>query len=124
MLTFLPPLHTDEENRRFITEMVPVDHEMWVAEEDGRVVGLAAVGDGRSGISTCTRTIRAGASARSSSTSEGAAPGRLHALDVPAERGGLPVLRARTGCTCRARGDGSGNEEGLPDVQYEWSPTP
>src|SRR5258705_6790399 len=43
-LTFLPPLHTEEEHRRFITETVPVDHEIWVAEEDGRVVGLAAVG--------------------------------------------------------------------------------
>src|SRR2546423_9410928 len=44
LLTFLPDLHTREEHRRFITELVPRDHEIWVAEEDGHVVGLAAVG--------------------------------------------------------------------------------
>ncbi len=44
-LTFLPHLHTVEEHRRFIGEVVPRDHEIWVAEEDGRVVGLAAIGE-------------------------------------------------------------------------------
>src|SRR3954453_11037409 len=44
-LAFLPRLHTIEEHRRFITEIVPRDHEIWVAEEDGRVIGLAAVGE-------------------------------------------------------------------------------
>src|SRR5436305_8961282 len=43
-LTFLPELHTDEEHRRFITEIVPRDHELWVAEDEGRVVGIAALG--------------------------------------------------------------------------------
>ena len=42
-LTFLPRLHTLEEHRGFIGEIVPRDHEIWVAEEDGRVVGLAAI---------------------------------------------------------------------------------
>src|SRR6266536_3691389 len=44
LLTFLPDLHTREDRRHFITEIVPVDHEVWVAEEDGHVVGLAAIG--------------------------------------------------------------------------------
>src|SRR5437867_7182665 len=45
LLTFLPDLHTREERRHFITEIVPVDHELWVAEENGRVVALAAIGE-------------------------------------------------------------------------------
>ena len=45
LLTFLPDLHTRDEHRRFIGEIVPQDHEVWVAVEDGRVVGLAAIGE-------------------------------------------------------------------------------
>src|SRR5258705_3531783 len=44
LLTFLPNIHTHDEHRQFITEVVPRDHELWVAEEEGRVVGFAAVG--------------------------------------------------------------------------------
>src|SRR5579859_4057387 len=42
-LRFLPDLHTHEERRQFITEVVPRDHELWVVEDEGRVVGFAAI---------------------------------------------------------------------------------
>ena len=41
-LTFLPTLHTHDEHRRFINEVVPRDHEIWVAEDEGRAVGFDA----------------------------------------------------------------------------------
>src|SRR5215467_10231872 len=44
LLAFLPDLHSEEEHRWFIGEVVPREYELWVAEESGRVVGLAAVG--------------------------------------------------------------------------------
>src|SRR5437667_5979355 len=44
-LTFLPTLHTHDEHRRFINEVVPRDHEIWVAEDEGRAVGFAAIGE-------------------------------------------------------------------------------
>ena len=42
-LTFLPRLHTDEETRNWIREVVLPGHELWVAEVDDRVVGFAAL---------------------------------------------------------------------------------
>src|SRR5260370_11316830 len=45
LLTFLPELHTHDEHRRFITEGVPRDHELLVAEDEGRVAGFAAIGE-------------------------------------------------------------------------------
>src|SRR3977135_3310780 len=43
LLTLLADLHTHDERRHFISEVVPRDHELWVAEDDSRVVGLAAI---------------------------------------------------------------------------------
>src|SRR5260370_16901765 len=49
LLTFLPNLHTHDEQRHFINEIAPLDHEIWVAEDESRVVGLAAVGENTRG---------------------------------------------------------------------------
>ena len=39
---FLPTLHTPEEDRWFFARVV-ADADVWVAEEDGRVLGVAAL---------------------------------------------------------------------------------
>jgi putative acetyltransferase len=41
-LTFLPTLHSHDEHRDFIRTLVVRD-EVWVAEDDGRIVGMAAL---------------------------------------------------------------------------------
>jgi GNAT superfamily N-acetyltransferase len=122
LLTFLPNLHTHEEHREFITEIVPRDHELWVAEEDGRVVGLAAVGadtlghlyvhpdhQGR-GIGTAllerTKELR---------------PEGFSLWTFPANVGACRFYE-RHGLRAVEYGDGSGNEEGVPDVRYAWRP--
>ena len=121
-LTFLPPIHTLEEHRRFISEIVPRDHEIWVADEDGRVVGLAAIGEktlghvyvhpdahGR-GIGTAllekTKELRPGGFTLWTFLQNERAC-RFY------ERRGLQAIQFT---------DGSGTEEKLPDVQYEWRP--
>jgi ribosomal protein S18 acetylase RimI-like enzyme len=120
LLTFLPNLHTHEEHRRFITEIVPVDHELWVAEEDGRVVALAAIGEATLGHLYVRPDYqgRGIGSALLDKTKE-LRPDGFTLWTFPQneracrfyERHGLRAITHR---------DGSGNEEGLPDVQYEW----
>jgi ribosomal protein S18 acetylase RimI-like enzyme len=44
-LTFLPTLHSDDEIRAWIRDVMVPGHEVWVAESGGAVVGMAAVED-------------------------------------------------------------------------------
>ena len=43
-MPWLPELHTPEEDRRFLGEIVLPNEEVWVAERDGLVVGFTALG--------------------------------------------------------------------------------
>jgi ribosomal protein S18 acetylase RimI-like enzyme len=122
MLTFLPPLHTEEDNRRFITEMVPVDHEIWVAEEDGCVVGLAAVGDRTLGhLYVHPDHQSRGIGSQLLEKVKALRPEGFTLWTFPNNERACRFYE-RHGMHVSARGDGSGNEEGLPDVQYEWLP--
>jgi len=119
-LTFLPRLHTPEETRRFISEIVPRDHEIWVAEEDGRVVGLVAVGENTlghlyvhpdaQGRGIGTALLDKTKELRPNGFTLWTFPQNHRACSFY-ERRGLHAIRFT---------DGNGNEEKLPDVQYEW----
>jgi GNAT superfamily N-acetyltransferase len=121
-LEFLPPIHTETEHRHFITAVVPRDHELWVAEDGGSVVGLAAVGDRtlghlyvhpeHSGRGIGTELLDAVKELRPDGFTLWTFPANERACRFY-ERRGLRAIQ---------RTDGSGNEEKLPDVQYEWLP--
>src|SRR5579864_596473 len=121
-LRFLPDLHTPDEHRRFITETVPRDHELWVVEEDGRVVGLAAIGETTLGHIYVHPDFhgRGFGTALLDKTKE-LRPEGFTLWTFPANVGACRFYE-RHGLRAIEYGDGSGNEEGMPDVRYEWRP--
>jgi len=121
LLSFLPRLHTPEEDRAFFSRAI-VEREVWIAEADGAVLGLAAIHDNElshlyvaperqsSGIGGALlehvkRERPAGFTLWVFQQNEGAR--RFY------ERHGLRLVRET---------DGSGNEERTPDALYEWRP--
>jgi ribosomal protein S18 acetylase RimI-like enzyme len=119
-LVFLPAIHTAEDHRHFIGEIVPRDHELWVAEEDGRIVGFAAIGESTLGHLYVHPELhgRGIGSALLAKTKE-LRPSGFTLWTFPANERACRFYE-RHGMRAVNFGDGTGNEEGLPDVQYEW----
>jgi GNAT superfamily N-acetyltransferase len=120
-LTFLPTLHTPDEDRAFFGRAVHED-ELWVWEEDGRVLGFAALGDamvnhlyvepdehGR-GIGTALLDH-----------AKRRRPQRLQLWTFQQNHGARRFYEHH-GFRAISMTDGSANEERTPDVLYEWSP--
>jgi GNAT superfamily N-acetyltransferase len=119
------PGHPDEDVRRWIaTELVPRD-ETWVAVDgQGRVVGLMAVSDEMlEQLYLAPAWIGRGLGRRLVALAKERRPAGLDlycfAVNVRARH-----FYEREGFAAVAFGDGSGNEEGQPDVRYAWRPTP
>jgi GNAT superfamily N-acetyltransferase len=121
-LTFLPRLHTLEEHRRFIGEIVPRDHEIWIAEEDGRVVGLAAIGGDTLGHLYVHPDVHGrGIDTALLDKTKELRPDGFTLWTFPQNEGACRFYERR-GLRAIQFTDGSRNEEKLPDVQYEWKP--
>ncbi|MDX6485568.1 MAG: hypothetical protein QOF43_721 [Gaiellaceae bacterium] len=122
LLGFLPDLHSSDDRGHFISEVVPRDHEIWVAEEDGRVVGLAAIGESTLGhLYVHPRWQGRGIGTALLDKTKALRPSGFTLWTFPANEAACRFYERR-GLTALQYGDGSGNEEGLPDVQYGWSP--
>jgi putative acetyltransferase len=119
-LTFLPTLHTPDEDRVFIGNVVR-DDEVWVWEDDSRVLGFVAVAEvmldhlyvepevhGR-GIGTA---LLGRAKERR--------PQRLQ-LWTFQQNDRARSFYEHHGFRVITMTDGSANEERTPDVLYEWS---
>jgi ribosomal protein S18 acetylase RimI-like enzyme len=122
LLRFLPDLHSDDDRRRFITDVVPRDHEIWVAEEDGRVIGLAAIGESTLGHLYVHPDFQGrGVGTALLEQAKVLRPGGFTLWTFPANEQACRFYE-RHGLRAIEYGDGSGNEEGMPDVRYEWRP--
>ena len=124
LLTFLPDLHSRDDRRLFINELVPLSHEVWVAEDDGRVVAVAAIGESTLGHLYVHPDFhgRGFGTALLEKTKE-LRPAGFTLWTFPANERACRFYE-RHGLRPIEYGDGSGNEEGVPDVRYEWRPEP
>jgi ribosomal protein S18 acetylase RimI-like enzyme len=121
-MPWLPDLHTEDATRAWVREVLLPQQEVWVAETDGQVVGMAALaaemlqqlyihpdyqgqGIGNALFRLATERYPAGFT--------------FYAFQRNARARAFYEAR---GCVAVAFGDGSENEEGEPDVLYAWKP--
>jgi putative acetyltransferase len=120
-LAFLPRLHTHAEDRAHIRAVV-AEQEVWTAEEEGRVIGFAAL----------TEDMLTHLYVHPDSQGRGAG-GLLLSKAKERRPGGFTFWvfqqneQARRfyethGCRLVKLTDGSGNEERTPDALYQWQP--
>jgi GNAT superfamily N-acetyltransferase len=121
-LTFLPVLHTHDEHREFIRSLV-IRNEVWVAEEDGQIVGMAALAAdvlGQLYVHPDFHGRRAG-SALFEKVKELRPRGFRFWVFQQNDR--ARAFYESQGCQLVRLTDGSGNEEKTPDALYEWRPS-
>jgi GNAT superfamily N-acetyltransferase len=120
LLTFLPMLHTVEEDRRFIEDVILKDCEVTVAESEGRIVSfLAREGEEIRLLYTDPAVIGSGAGTRllDAVKSTGVA-----ALELWCFQANMAARRfyERHGFRAVRFTDGRDNEEKMPDMRYRW----
>ncbi|HEX4930952.1 MAG TPA: GNAT family N-acetyltransferase [Gaiellaceae bacterium] len=121
LLNFLPRLHTHEEDRAFIRDLVE-RHEVWVAEDDGLIVGFAAIADARlEQLYVHPDYQGRGVGTELLAKTKERQPGGF-SLWVFQQNDGARRFYEANGLELVELTDGSGNEEKTPDAQYEWSP--
>lgn len=115
------PVHGDDDVRRWFSEHVFARCEVWFAEEDGRVVGLLVL------ESDCVDQLYVepsetgrGIGSALLDVAKRERPAGLKLWTFQANEGARRFYE-RHGFVAVERTDGSGNEEGAPDVLYAWS---
>jgi GNAT superfamily N-acetyltransferase len=121
-MPWLREVHGDEETRAWMRDTVFPHHSVWLAEQDGEIVGLATR-DGAWLANLYVKPDRAGRGIGSALLAKVLAESavvtpvlRLHAF---ARNAGARRFYERHGFVPTAQGDGSGNAEREPDVRYE-----
>lgn len=120
LLTFLPILHTVEEDRRFIETVILEDCDVTVALSDGRIVSfLARQGQEIRLLYTHPDHLGRGAGTR---LIERAKASGVAALELWCFQANLRARRFYEARGFRAIGctDGENNEEKTPDLRYRW----
>ena len=120
-LAFLPRLHTHDEHRGFIRDIVLPEQEVWVAERDGTVIGFAALSPDmlmHLYVHPDAQGVGAGA-ALLAKAKERRPEGFTFWVFQPNER--ARAFYERRGCALVRLTDGE-NAEKVPDALYEWRP--
>jgi ribosomal protein S18 acetylase RimI-like enzyme len=120
-MPWLPVLHSDAETRAWVASIVLPNHEIWVAEVDGEVVGYVA----RDGAELNDLYIRPCFQSRGVGTAllraaMDRSPGEL-LLWTFQRNAAARRFYERHGFATIELTDGAGNEEREPDVRYRWT---
>jgi len=121
-LTFLPDLHTEEETRHWIANVVMRDDEVWVAEVDGEIVGMAALTEDQ--LDHLYVSPDAQGRGAGSALLEKAKEHRPGGFTFWVFQQNHDARRFYENRACRVvrLTDGRHNEERTPDALYEWRP--
>ena len=119
-MPWLAVVHTDEETRDWVANIVLPNQDVWVAEIDGEVVGYAAI----DGAELSDLYVRPGYQGRGIGTAllekaKELSPGQL-GLWAFQRNDGARRFYERHGFEVIELTDGSDNEEREPDVRYRW----
>ena len=119
LLSFLPLLHTHDEDRAFIRDLVD-RHEVWVAEDEGRTVGFAAISAAKLEQLYVHPDEQGRGIGRAllAKTKEQQPDGFVLWVFQQNER--ARRFYEANGLVLVKLTDGSGNEEKTPDALYEW----
>jgi GNAT superfamily N-acetyltransferase len=122
LLSFLPMLHTIEENRRFIANVTLKECEVTVAEDEtGIVAFLALEGEEIRLLYTRPDRIGMGAGKQLIDAAKVSGIGALELWCFQANERARRFYEARGFHAIRFT-DGADNEEQMPDVRYRWEP--
>jgi len=124
-MPWLPDLHTPDDDRRFLREIVLPEKEVWVAENGGVIAGFTALGT-RGGVEFMEHLYVApehqrrgiGTALMEKAKTRRSAGFRLWVFQ---RNGGARDFYEHHGLRLVELTDGSGNEEKEPDALYEWS---
>lgn len=117
------PVHTDDEVRAWFATVVLPTREMWVAEVEGAVVAVMVLdGDELDQLYVDPARTGSGHGGRLLAQAKMRRPDGLRLWTFQTNSGARRFYE-RHGFVAGAMTDGD-NEEGAPDVQYEWLPAP
>ncbi len=119
-LPYLPHLHSDDETRHWIGAVVLRHSEVWAAELDGVIAGfLSVAGDHLDHLYVRPGYYRQGIGDRLLTKAKEISPQRLQLFTFQRNSRARAFYETR-GFVPVDFNDGSRNEEGEPDVLYEW----
>jgi GNAT superfamily N-acetyltransferase len=118
-----PPAHPDDDVRAWLADEMLPTHETWVATEPGgRVIALMALSASMvDQLYVAPDWVGHGIGGRLMDIAKACRPDglELYCFQV---NGRARTFYEHRGFVAVATGDGSGNEEGQPDVRYAWRP--
>lgn len=119
-MPYLPEVHTDEETRTWVAEVVLSAQTVWVAEMAGQVVGVAAFADGiLEQLYILPGHQGTGIGSRLLAIVKASNPDGLSLWTFQRNRSARAFYERR-GFVAVELTDGAANEEREPDVRYEW----